>query len=171
MSRVTLITEINSDDRFDFSVRVTAKKVIREVLNKEHCPYDAEVSLTLTGDASIREMNRTFRNIDRVTDVLSFPNLSFAAPADFTGAAGDAGADCFDPDTGNLFLGDIVLNTKRVKEQAAEYGHSELREFAFLVAHSALHLCGYDHMEEDEAAVMFGKQEEVLGSLGITRSL
>lgn len=66
-------------------------------------------------------------------------------------------------------MGDIVINEKRVRDQASEYGHSQKREFAFLVAHSMLHLCGYDHMESDEAAVMEKKQEEVLSSLGITR--
>lgn len=78
-------------------------------------------------------------------------------------------ADCMDPDTGNLFLGDIILNLNRVKEQAEEFGHSRRREFAFLIAHSMLHLCGYDHMTDGESAVMFGKQEQVLESLSITR--
>ena len=78
-------------------------------------------------------------------------------------------ADCFDPDSGELILGDIILSVEKVKSQAAEYGHGVLREFAFLVAHSMLHLCGYDHMEEQDAAVMEKKQENVLGSLGIGR--
>ena len=79
-------------------------------------------------------------------------------------------AACFDPDSGELVLGDIILNVSRVKEQAVEYGHSELREFAFLLAHSLFHLCGYDHMEPDEAAFMEEKQEAVLQSLQITRA-
>jgi len=66
-------------------------------------------------------------------------------------------------------LGDIIISTDRIEEQARSYGHSELREFAFLVAHSMFHLCGYDHMEEEEAAIMEKKQETVLGQLGITR--
>jgi probable rRNA maturation factor len=74
-------------------------------------------------------------------------------PSDFSFVDEDP-ADCLDPETGNLVLGDIVINTKRVRSQAAEYGHSEKREFAFLVAHSTLHLCGYDHMTEEEAGVM-----------------
>ena len=77
-------------------------------------------------------------------------------------------ADCFDPDSGELILGDIILSVDRVKEQAESYGHSQKRG-AFLVAHSMLHLCGYDHMEESQAAVMERKQEEILGALGITR--
>ncbi len=80
-----------------------------------------------------------------------------------------AEADCFDPDSGELILGDIILSVDRIRSQAQEYGHSMLREFAFLTAHSMFHLCGYDHMEESEAAVMEQKQEAVLTKLGITR--
>jgi len=80
-----------------------------------------------------------------------------------------ASEDCFDPDSGELVLGDIILSVDRVKEQARNYGHSQRREFAFLVAHSMLHLCGYDHMEEAEAARMEEKQEKALAQLGITR--
>ena len=79
--------------------------------------------------------------------------------------------DLFDPETGRLVLGDIVINAGRVKSQAAEYGHSELREFAFLIAHSTLHLCGYDHMTEEEAKDMESRQTRVLNQLGITREV
>ena len=79
-------------------------------------------------------------------------------------------ADCFDPDSGELILGDIILSAERVLAQAQEYGHSVLREFAFLTAHSMFHLCGYDHMEEQDAAAMEQKQEEVLTRMGITRA-
>lgn len=75
----------------------------------------------------------------------------------------------FGPDTGELVLGDIMISVDKVREQAESYGHSTKREFAFLVAHSMLHLCGYDHMEPEEAEVMEQKQEELLTGLGITR--
>jgi probable rRNA maturation factor len=78
-------------------------------------------------------------------------------------------ADYFDPDSGELILGDIIISVDKVEEQAESYGHSKKREFAFLVAHSMLHLCGYDHMEAEEAVVMEAKQEAVLTKLGITR--
>ena len=81
----------------------------------------------------------------------------------------DSEADYFDPDTGELILGDIMISVDKVEEQAESYGHSVRREFAFLVAHSMLHLCGYDHMQEQEAAVMEQKQEKILEGLGITR--
>ena len=113
-------------------------------------------------------MNREFRDIDRPTDVLSFPNVDYEKPADFEGIEQYA-EDYFDPETGELCLGDIVISIDKVYEQAQEYGHAPLREFAFLVAHSMLHLLGYDHMEPQEAEVMERKQEEILGKLGITR--
>ncbi|MGN1147320.1 MAG: rRNA maturation RNase YbeY, partial [Lachnospiraceae bacterium] len=109
-----------------------------------------------------------FRQIDRETDVLSFPNVHYEYPADFENLE-DHEADYFDPESGELILGDIIISVDKVKEQAASFGHSMKREFAFLVAHSMLHLCGYDHMEADEAEIMEEKQEEVLKALGITR--
>jgi probable rRNA maturation factor len=80
-------------------------------------------------------------------------------------------ADYFDPDSGELVLGDIIISADRAEEQAREYGHSLLREYAFLMAHSLFHLCGYDHMMPEEAAVMEEKQEAVLTKLGITREV
>lgn len=98
------------------------------------------------------------------------PNVPFEAPADFN-AAEQYEADCFQPDSGELILGDIILSRDRILEQAESFGHSIRREFAFLVAHSMLHLCGYDHMEPQEAAVMEEKQNHVLDVLGITRDI
>lgn len=162
--------EDETGHQFGFSAEKTACLVADAVLEEEHCPMEAELSLTLTGDEEIRAMNRTYRGMDRVTDVLSFPNLAFDAPGDFSAAAG-AAADCMDPETGRLFLGDIVVNVNRVVSQAQEYGHSQLREYAFLIAHSMLHLCGYDHLTGPEAAVMEEKQKHILEGLGITRDL
>ena len=159
--------EVNAE--FDFDIEEVAKTVAAEVLMEEGCEHDVEISLTITDDEGIREMNRDFRDIDRPTDVLSFPNVSYDEPGDFSVIDGEQRVDLFNPDTNCIMFGDIVINEKRVREQALEYGHSLKREFAFLVAHSMLHLCGYDHMEEDEAAVMEKKQSDVLNKLGITR--
>jgi probable rRNA maturation factor len=153
---------------FDFDIEELGKSVAAAVLEMEKCEYEVEINLLITDDAGIHEINKEFRDIDRPTDVLSFPNVSYEEPGDFS-VIEEQEVDLLDPDTGNISFGDIVINENRVREQAREYGHSEKREFAFLVAHSMLHLCGYDHMEEDEAAVMEKKQEEVLSSLGITR--
>jgi probable rRNA maturation factor len=164
---MTLLFENETGTELPFDAKKTAKKVIGEALSREECPYECEVSLTLTDEEGIRELNHRFRNIDSVTDVLSFPLVPFASPSEF-GLLDDM-EDCFDPDTGDLMLGDIVICVPRMKEQASEYGHSELREFAFLTAHSMFHLLGYDHMTEDEAKDMERRQEEVLEALNIRR--
>ena len=159
--------EVNAE--FDFDIEELAKAVCQAVLEEEKFPYEAEISLTITDDDGIQEINKEFRDIDTPTDVLSFPTVSYDEPGDFSVIEGEQKIDLVDPDTGNISFGDIVINAGRVRSQATEYGHSEKREFAFLIAHSMLHLCGYDHMEEEEAAVMEGKQHKILDSMGITR--
>ncbi len=159
--------EVNAE--FDFDIEKLSTMVAGKVLESEGCDYDVEIGLTITDDEGIKELNSQFRDIDKPTDVLSFPNVNYETPGDFSVIESDQKVDLINPDSGKIMFGDIVINEKRVRDQAAEYGHSQKREFAFLVAHSMLHLCGYDHMESDEAAVMEKKQEEVLSSLGITR--
>lgn len=165
---MTFSVENETEKKLSFSVDEVLSDVMESVLMAEGCPYEASVNLLLTDGAGIREYNDHFRKMDAETDVLSFPNLEFLKPGDFSGAESSP-ADCFDPDSGELLLGDIILNLERVETQAEEYGHSQKREFAFLLAHSLYHLCGYDHMEEGEARLMEEKQEAVLQSLGITR--
>ena len=165
---MTFYIENETEEEFPFSAEEVAKEVCREVLEEEGCPYEVEISLILTDNERIREVNRENRGIDRETDVLSFPNVDFEKESEFTFSE-EQEADYFDPETGELILGDIMISVDKVKEQALNYGHRLKREFAFLVAHSMLHLCGYDHMEETEAAVMEMKQEAVLQKLGITR--
>lgn len=152
----------------DFTPEEVALKVINEVAEEERIPYEFDVYLTMVDNESIREINAEQRGIDDSTDVLSFPNLDFEAPGDFA-LVDEHEFDYFDMESGMLLLGDIVISVDKVKEQAREYGHSEKREFAFLVAHSMLHLCGYDHMEPEEATIMEAKQKIVLDRLGITR--
>ena len=159
--------EVNAE--FDFDIEKLSATVAGKVLELEGCDYDVEIGLTITDDEGIKELNSQFRDIDKPTDVLSFPNVNYETPGDFSVIESDQKVDLINPDSGKIMFGDIVINEKRVRDQAAEYGHSQKREFAFLVAHSMLHLCGYDHIESDEAAVMEKKQEEVLNSLGITR--
>ena len=142
--------------------------VAREALKYTDCPYECEVGLTITDDAVIREVNKEYRDIDKATDVLSFPFLEFDAPGDFDKAAGSS-PDCINPDTGELMLGDIMISADRVTAQAEEYGHSAEREFAFLIAHSMVHLQGFDHMDTDGASLMEHAQNEILERLGIRR--
>ena len=165
---MTFCVENETNQELPFDVEEVLGKVIERALEQEECPYEANVAVLLTDNEGIHAMNKEFRQIDRPTDVLSFPNVDYEVPADFTGIE-DYVEDYFDPETGELILGDIVISIDKVYEQAKEYGHAPLREFAFLVAHSMLHLLGYDHMEPEEAQVMEAKQEEILASLGITR--
>lgn len=165
---MTFYVENETAESFPFDTEETVRAVCTAVLEAEGCPYETQVNVVLTDNAGIREMNRTSRGIDRETDVLSFPNVDFQTSGVFD-IDEDREADYFDPDTGELMLGDILISVDRVREQAENYGHSLRREFAFLVAHSMLHLCGYDHMESAEAEVMEKKQEEILSGLGITR--
>ena len=164
---MTLTFENEQDFDLGFDPEEVAAAVINGVLDQEACPYEAEVELILTDPENIRTMNREHRNIDRETDVLSFPMIPFEKPADYSVI--DEKDEYFDLDTDELLLGDVMISVDRVYSQAQEYGHSIEREFSFLFAHSMLHLLGYDHMTPEEAAVMEAKQEEVLQRLGITR--
>jgi len=165
---MTFYVENETNVTFPFEIEDIVEKVCTAVLDAENCPYEAQVNVVITDNAGIREINMEARGIDRETDVLSFPNVDFRTEGVFE-IDEDAEADYFDPDTGELMLGDIMISADKVFEQAEEYGHSQQREFAFLVAHSMFHLCGYDHMVEQEAKVMEQKQEAVLSALGITR--
>ena len=162
-----LFVENEAKLKLGFNFETVARQVAEKVLDLENCPYEAQVSLLLTDSAQIRIMNRQFRNIDSETDVLSFPLVDFEKPSDF--ASLESMEDVFDPETGELMLGDIVISADKVLEQADDYGHSVKREFAFLVAHSMYHLLGYDHMTDPEEEEMTAKQELALKQLGITR--
>ncbi len=152
---------------FDFDHMDVYRRAVDTVLDLEGCPYEAEVSLLITDDASIREINRDQRGIDAPTDVLSFPMVQYAHPGDFSGV--EDMDDCFNIETGELMLGDIVLSIDRVRAQAEEYGHSVMREVAFLIVHSMLHLIGYDHIKEEDRILMEDRQRKVMDVLGILR--
>ncbi|EFD04348.1 Probable rRNA maturation factor [Peptostreptococcus anaerobius] len=151
--------EIIFDDRqtykkIDEDILDKVERVMLAVLDYEDYDDNYEVSLSFVDNEEIRNLNREFRNIDRVTDVLSFPMLS---------------DDEFDIEYEVESLGDIVISIQRADEQAEEFDHSLEREICFLVCHSMFHLLGYDHMEEEEAKDMHRREEEVLNGLDITR--
>ena len=156
-----------SQNPFSFDAEALIAELAEEVLAEEGLEYEPELSVLFTDSEGIREINRENRGLDAPTDVLSFPMLEFETPGDFSFLTEED--EVFDPITGELVLGDIVLNIDRVLSQAEEYGHSVRREFAFLTVHSLLHLCGYDHMEEEERLVMEEKQRTILDRLGIVR--
>ena len=153
---------------FDFEYESLAREVISFTLDHENFPYESEVNLTLTDNDGIHEINKMYRQIDRPTDVLSFPMLSYEAPGDFSKLEDDYD-DNFNPDTGEIMLGDIVISVDKVLEQAESYGHTPRREYAFLIVHSMLHLFGYDHMTPEEAVQMEAKQRQILEEVNITR--
>ena len=165
---MSLFIETEGKTEFDFDIREVAELVVDAVLEHEKCPYEAEISLLLTHNDEIHEMNLEHRGIDRATDVLSFPMLEFDHPGDFS-IIDEETADVFDPESGELMLGDIVISVDKVLEQAQEYGHSPKREYAFLIAHSMLHLCGYDHMDDEEQKVMEEKQRAIMEKINILR--
>lgn len=167
---MTIHVENESGRDFPFGLSEIATLVAEEILREENCPYESEINILITDNEGIREYNRQYRKLDTETDVLSFPNIPFETPAGFE-VAEKMQADCFQPDSGELILGDIILSADRITAQAEEYGHSLRREYAFLVAHSMLHLCGYDHMEAEEAADMERRQEQALERLKITRDI
>ena len=156
------------EQTFDFDFLVVANDVMEAILDQEKCPYEAQISLVLTDDDTIHSTNKEFRGIDRPTDVLSFPMVDFPSPADYSVLEEDD--SYFHPESGELLLGDIMISIPRAVEQAREYGHSIKREYAFLIAHSMLHLLGYDHMEDEERLLMEEKQEQALQHLHIERN-
>ncbi|MBQ8558877.1 MAG: rRNA maturation RNase YbeY [Tyzzerella sp.] len=164
---MTLLFEEEGELSLPLECEELAKKVIEAAVDYEECPYETEVNLLLTMNNEIHEMNRQFRQIDRPTDVLSFPMVDYEEPGKFDFL--EEAMEYFNPETGELVLGDIVISKEKVIAQAEEYGHSIEREYAFLIAHSMLHLFGYDHMEEEERAVMEQKQKEILEQLQILR--
>ena len=144
------------------SIVESIEKAINQVLADQKVELETDISVTLTDNEDIREINKNYRDIDRETDVLSFPMLEFETPGAIFATAED-----FEDD--KLVLGDIVISVEKAYAQAEEYGHSPEREFAFLAAHSTLHLLGYDHMTEEDEKVMFEKQELSLKNIGLAR--
>lgn len=165
---MTFYVENETEVRFEFDEEQLIEKVAVKTISMLECPYEVEVNVVITDSEGIREYNRNYRDIDKETDVLSFPAVDYEAPADFS-LVEEHELDYINPDSGELFLGDIMLCTERIFSQAQEYGHTVFREFAFLIAHSMLHLLGYDHMSKEEETEMFSLQEKILEELGITR--
>jgi len=140
------------------------RRTIRTALAEEGVTVPCEIDVLLTGDTGIHRLNREMRNVDRATDVLSFPMFSYE-PGHPPVTAADA-----DPDTGLTPLGDMVISMERVHAQAKEFGHSNRRELTYLVVHSVLHLLGYDHLDEGpQKARMREREEAILEKLDAKR--
>ena len=135
------------------------RRTIRTALAAEGMALPCEIDVLLTGDEGIHQINLDMRNVDRPTDVLSFPEFDLR-PGELP-TEEDA-----DPGTGLIPLGDMVLSMERVAAQAKEYGHSKRRELAYLVTHSVLHLLGYDHLDEGAMKKQMREREESRGYQG-----
>lgn len=148
---------INNETNEDINIKNDLEKVIREVLDVEKVDQEkCEISLSFVDEEKIRQLNKDFRSIDRVTDVLSFPIEDF-----------------FNEDRENilkkpyLMLGDVVICLDVAKKQADDLGHSFEREIMYLTCHSILHLLGYDHIEDDDKKIMRAREKEVMKNLGV----
>lgn len=155
---MTILIDNRTEEAFSLELSQTIEKIIIDSLAYEGFEMPCEVSVSFVDNEEIHQINRQFRDIDRATDVLSFPLLTFEE-----GEIPDLN------EKEEVLLGDIIISLERAREQAEEYGHSLKREIAFLTAHSMLHLLGYDHMEEEEEKEMFAKQREILNKAGIPR--
>jgi len=154
-----VITNKQKKVKIPTGIRMLVRRACTAVLKMEEFLESAEVEVTFVDDNEIHELNKEFRNIDRSTDVLSFP-------------LGENGVYDTNPATGAKMLGDVVISLEHAVAQAEEYGHTLQREVAFLTVHSMLHLLGYDHVNGGiEAETMREKEEEVLVKMGLSREV
>jgi probable rRNA maturation factor len=154
---------------FDGDLEELITRAISSTLEYENFNKGWEVSVTITDNEDIREINNQYRNIDKATDVLSFPMLEFEEGYEEDGDI-EVGIEDINPESGGVVLGDIVVSLEKALEQSEEYGHSLERELAFLVVHSTLHLLGYDHIEEADKVIMRKKEEEILKAMKLERN-
>lgn len=154
----------NEQEKLEFTDELEniIERAASATLDVLECDVDCEVSVLITDNDGIREINKEYRQKDVPTDVLSFPILEFDDDGVMIEESGDYDGDL-------LLLGDIVISLEKAAEQAEEYGHSLLREIGFLTAHSMLHLCGFDHMEEPYASMMRDKEKLVMEKVGLKR--
>ena len=151
--KLKIYFENSSPEQITYKLKMLVRQAIIATLEYEGTEVDCEVSVTFTDNEGIRALNREYRNIDRATDVLSFPQIDYGE-----------GEELFD----GAMLGDIVLSLEKAREQAGEFGHSFERECAFLCAHSTLHLLGYDHeISEEDDADMRRRQSEIMNKMGL----
>ena len=152
-----IISNEQNEFKIPAGVRMLVRRCCNAVLKLEKFEGPAEISVTFTDNAGIRELNKQYRNKDIETDVLSFP-------------MGENGVYDIDKETGAKILGDVVISMEKARDQAELYGHSLQREVGYLTAHSVLHLLGYDHVEKLEKVRMREKEELVMEQLGLPAS-
>ena len=152
--KLMIYFENSAPEKVTYKLKMLVRRAILATLEYEGVDVDCEVSVTFTDNEGIHALNKAYRNIDRATDVLSFPQINY-----------DEGEELSDGE----MLGDIVLSLERAREQAEEFGHSFERECAFLCAHSMLHLLGYDHeLSDEDDADMRRRQSEIMEKMGLS---
>lgn len=144
-------------------IRDVVKEAVKKSLDFMEFGTNFEISVMFVDDEEIRTLNKLHRNIDRSTDVLSFPMFEYDENGEIIEEYADFNKN------GELLLGDIVISLEHAEAQALEYGHSFLREVGFLTVHSMLHLFGYDHMTKEDEEEMFSYQAEILEEMGLKR--
>ncbi len=161
----------NRQDKIEMTEDLENKieDIIEYTLKEEGVNIPFEISIIFIDNKEIRKINKEQRDIDKATDVLSFPMLDYEDGKIFKEMYLDYEFDFCDLNEGNLVLGDMALSLEKAAEQAEEYGHSFIREVMYLVVHSILHLLGYDHMEEEDKVLMRKREEEILNKFNINR--
>jgi len=169
--KTSMIYIDNRQNKIEVSVELETviKNVINYTLKEEKLFIDNEVSVIFIDNEEIREINLKQRGIDEITDVLSFPMLFYPENKVFKEVYIDYEFDQSDLYDKRLVIGDVALSLERAKEQSEEFGHSFIRECAYLTVHSILHLLGYDHMEETPKNIMRRREEEILNNFRIYR--
>ncbi len=142
------------------------ERSVQEALSYEGVQVPVELSVSIVDNDQIQMINLEQRQMDKPTDVLSFPMIEFEG---YDTVSEAIMAEPINPESGEVYLGDIVVSWDKVVEQSESYGHNQERELSFLIVHSMLHLLGYDHMVPDEEQVMLEKQKAIMGILGIER--
>lgn len=153
----------------DNELEQVLNQVIEYALKEEKVSQDYEVSIIFVDNEEIKKLNSEFRNIQRETDVLSFPMLEYPTGRVFKEVYLNHSFDDSYYDEGKLVLGDIALSLEKALEQSEEFGHSFYREVCYLTIHSILHLLGYDHIENEDKIVMRNREEEILSKFNINR--
>ena len=143
--------------------------ILTEAIKTFNITSDIEINVEFVSKLTIKRINKNFRNINKVTDVLSFPNLNLKMPLENVLTKNNFACD-INPETNNIMLGDIYICYNKVKKQAKEYGHSVVREACYLFLHGVLHLLGFDHIKEEDKVVMRKYEEQILNNLDIQRN-
>lgn len=149
-----IITDDQKKIHFPTGLRMQIRRACIAVLRNEDFSGDAEIAVTFVDNDEIRRLNKEYRDIDSVTDVLSFP-------------MGEDGVYDVNPKTGAKMLGDVVISMQKAHEQSLDFDHSFEREVCYLTVHSVLHLLGYDHMVPEDKTVMRSKEEAVMQAMGL----